>query len=580
MLMHFVLLSTALAADPTDLIYFVMVDRFSDGLVTNHDIFPDDPEAWHGGDLVGVSQRLPYLKEMGVTTIWLSPVFASRQVSVGGAGAYHGDWVDTLNTLEPRFGGAAAMDELVARAGEVDMSLVMDMVYNHVQPDASLRETSPGWFHPEQPIVDYDDPLQLRTGWVDGLPDLNQEADAVYHYLLGRSLYWASRTGIRNLRVDRLQHMSPAFTAQLSRDLRARLGEDLWMIGEDFQGDPILLAERAQEYGLDALFDFPLYYAMIDVFCYDGHPGQLADVLSQDFRYPDRVQRVTFLDSPDLPRLASECQGDQRRIEQALLFLFTARGVPALTYGTEWMLNGADDPENRKDMIWPADDATPPLKEQITSFQRLRRTHLSGEQIGTSSFISLSRTLMGYARFFPNNRAVLIFINKKPEWQTVSGQEWWLEGARTRGYVTMGQGYPLTIKEELDKPMTASWRVPPRGISVVFLGSDREYVSWAYRGAELGYVRATIQARAPVPAGGRLVAVGSNRGMGDWDPQDAMALTRAGDVWRGQVVSPSNTVLSWKLAIVHPDGSVEYEPRDNRYRLPRLNETIKVRWGR
>ncbi|MEL6341625.1 MAG: alpha-amylase family glycosyl hydrolase [Myxococcota bacterium] len=586
MMLHASLLSTtpAMAQDMTqpraELIYFAMVDRFSDGLLTDHPVMADDPTSWHGGDLVGVTERLDDLTALGVTTLWLSPVFSSRQVSYDGVGPYHGDWPQDLDHVEARFGGDAALDELSTRAREMGVSLVLDMVYNHVSHDSPLLTQRPDWFHPKQDVTDWDDPARVQTGWIDGLPDLNQGEDAVYHYLLGRSLYWARRAGVKGFSVGGMQNMSSDFLSRLSMDLHTTLGPDFWLVGENFQGNPALLAQRTQATGMNAMFDFPLYYAMVDVFCYGGHLGQLADVLSQDQRYPDPNQLVTFLDNPDLPRIAAECGGNRSKIEQALLFLYTARGIPALTYGTEWMMDGATAPATHADMIWPSEGDTPPLQDTLIALYGLRQTHLASEQIGTSVFVQLSKTLMAYARIMPNSHATIVFINTQGEWQSVSGRAWWADGGRLQASAVVPRGGRLTIKSSIDKPMPAVWRVPPNSIQAVFLSSDQAFPPWANMGAGLGAATAVLEARVDVPPGSRLVAVGSNEPMGDWDPSRALEMRPAGAVWTAQVVTSSRSILAWKMAMVHPDGTVEWEPRDNRYAMPRPNQTLRVRWGR
>ena len=128
-----------LSAKPLDahLLYFVLVDRFSNGNPSN-DVAIDlnDPQAFHGGDLEGVQNKLPYIQSLGADAIWLSPVFHMRTEKFGGHGAFHGYWVQNLDAIEPAFGGEKALTHLADKSQEKGIHLIMDMVYNHVSFDS------------------------------------------------------------------------------------------------------------------------------------------------------------------------------------------------------------------------------------------------------------------------------------------------------------------------------------------------------------------------------------------------------------------------------------------------------------
>jgi hypothetical protein len=179
------------ARTPPKAIYFVMVDRFANGDRSNDgDSDPKDPQGFHGGDLKGLLSKLDTLKELGVDTVWLSPVFGMRTTKWHGYGAFHGYWSWDLSTIEPRFGDEALLarlsDELHAR----DMKLVLDLVLNHVGPDAPLVTQKPEWFHHHGGVTDWNDPVQLTTYDVHGLPDFATEREDVAQYLLENSRRW------------------------------------------------------------------------------------------------------------------------------------------------------------------------------------------------------------------------------------------------------------------------------------------------------------------------------------------------------------------------------------------------------
>lgn len=172
-------------------IYFVMVDRFANGDPSNDgDSNPDDPQAFHGGDLAGLSQHLDWLQALGVDTVWLSPIFRMRTTPWHGYGAFHGYWTWDLSKVEPRFGDDAAVRTLRAELDKRGMKLVLDLVLNHVGPDAPLLTQHPDWFHHNGGVTDWTDPKQLVENDVHGLPDLATEKPEVYRSLVSSTRRW------------------------------------------------------------------------------------------------------------------------------------------------------------------------------------------------------------------------------------------------------------------------------------------------------------------------------------------------------------------------------------------------------
>jgi hypothetical protein len=176
---------------PPRSIYFVMVDRFANGTRSNDgDADPADPQAFHGGDLAGLRGRLDWLQSLGIDTLWISPVSRMRTSKWHGYGAFHGYWTWDLASIEPRLGDEA---DLVALADDLHrrgMKLVLDLVLNHVGPEAPLVTEKPDWFHRKGGVTDWNDPVQLVTHDVHGLPDLATERPDVAAHLLDGSRRW------------------------------------------------------------------------------------------------------------------------------------------------------------------------------------------------------------------------------------------------------------------------------------------------------------------------------------------------------------------------------------------------------
>ncbi|MEW6434552.1 MAG: alpha-amylase family glycosyl hydrolase [Myxococcota bacterium] len=172
-------------------VYFVMVDRFANGDRANDgDANPDDPQAFHGGDLAGLIERLDWIEALGVDTVWLSPISRMRTAPWHGYGAFHGYWTWELGQVEPRFGDEAQVRRLRAELDKRGMKLLLDLVLNHVGPDAPLLTAHPDWFHRNGGVTDWTDPKQLVEYDVHGLPDLATENPEVYRYLVDSTRRW------------------------------------------------------------------------------------------------------------------------------------------------------------------------------------------------------------------------------------------------------------------------------------------------------------------------------------------------------------------------------------------------------
>ncbi len=172
-------------------IYFVMVDRFENGSKENDGTIDlNDPAAFHGGDLDGVISRLDWLQALGVDTVWLSPIFAMRTGKWHGFGAFHGYWTHDLASVEPRFGTEATLAKLSNEIHRRGMKLLLDLVLNHVGPDAPLLKAHPEWFHSNGGVTDWSNVHELENGDVHGLSDLAQENPEVAAYLSAATRRW------------------------------------------------------------------------------------------------------------------------------------------------------------------------------------------------------------------------------------------------------------------------------------------------------------------------------------------------------------------------------------------------------
>lgn len=534
--------------DAAELIYFVLVDRYANGDPANDQASPGpaadpaDPQAWHGGDLAGVRQHLDELRGLGVTTLWLSPVFRTRTEPIGGWGAFHGYWQWDPMQVEPRFGDAQDLQALAQGLRDRGMGLMLDLVTNHVGYDAPLLATHPDWFHQQGTIEDWGDRRQLEDGQVHGLPDLDQDQPEVAAWLHEAARHWQETLDLRGYRVDAVRHVPNEFLAGLGQAVRARRA-DAWWLGEDFTGDVAELAQSQRTGGFTHVFDFPLYYAMTDVFCDDAAPSRLASVLWQDRLYDRPEGLVTFLDNHDLPRIRTRCHDDAGRLGRALIFQMLSRGVPALTYGTEAGLQGGEEPHNRGDMVF----GRTLLGDYIARLAELRQAHpaLRG---GVQRVVDLGPDHVVVARVAGED-AVLVAVNRADHAVAVPVPEALAGGMVVHRLEQAGDGALTTVA----MPGGVSWRevgpeVPAHGLR-----------AWLVEGA--GPLAATgpevpVALRATgLPAdAAQVVVVGAGPALGHWDPARGVPLQRDGEAWTGVLEAPEGAVLEGKLVILGPEG--------------------------
>lgn len=379
---------------PDDVIYLIMPDRFANGDPTN-----DEPaeapgshdrtkqRAYHGGDLKGIQNHLGYLKELGVTALWLTPV-----VKNGAAQDYHGYGAVDLYATDPHLGSLKNYQDLVAAAHKEKMKIFFDAVPNHVGPlnPWVANPPLPDWFHgtkqhhldsfspikgtfygkqseraamndPFESLIDPHAPAwmkqNLAEGWFFGiLPDMNTENPLVEEYLLQNSLWWAETSGLDGYRVDTFPYVGRKFWAYWHAGLR-RIYPNLTTIGEVFHPDPTVtsfFAGGVRRYdgidsGLTTVFDFPMFFTLRDVLLHSAQVGRIADVLRHDALYPRPEMLVPFFANHDVPRFASAEGSSPAKLKLAFGLTLTLRGIPEIYYGDEIGMPGGGDPDNRRD---------------------------------------------------------------------------------------------------------------------------------------------------------------------------------------------------------------------------------------
>ena len=405
-----------------DVIYLIMTDRFADGDATNNSPSDSPPEAnkranprgFHGGDFRGVIDQLPYLKDLGITAIWLTPWYDNWN-GVNRCGKpwcpntyYHGYHAIDYYTVEDRFGDLATLRELVEKAHAHGIKVIQDQVANHVGSQHPWVKDPPldNWFHGTlanhqlnkfqnsvllSPHANEQDFRNTLDGWFsDDLPDLNQEEPEVARYEIQNALWWIGVTGIDGIRQDTIQYMPRFFIRDLS-DALHRQYPRMWMVGEVFERDA---AQTSFFIGghtgwdqvdtkLDSVFDFALWNASLLVFTNRAPMRFLRDQLKYDALYPDPARLTVLANNHDTVRFMSLENSTLAGAKMHVAFVLSVRGIPQLYAGEEIAMEGGEDPDNRRD--FPSarfrPDGRNPIEQQMFSctrdWIRLRREYAS-----------------------------------------------------------------------------------------------------------------------------------------------------------------------------------------------------------
>jgi glycosidase len=366
----------------SDVMYLIMPDRFADGDKANDKLSnfrdPDDrslSRSYHGGDLRGIQEHLDYLQQLGVTTLWTTPLYDNSAAQSGQS--YHGYSATDMYAVDPHFGSMEDYRALVAAAHARGMKVVLDTVPNHVGPAHPWVKDSPtpDWFHGtaashikvDDDFASVTDPAAsaarrnvLLNGWfADILPDLNQDNPLVAQYLTQNAVWWIESAGLDGLRIDTFPYVPRSFWHNYNEQLQA-FYPHLTEVGEVFNKDPHLTsffaggrAHAGSDGTYDTLlytpFDYPMYFALRAALTHHEPMTAIADVLQSDGLYAHPERLVTFIGNHDTKRFLSEPGASPGGLHLAFGLLATLRGMPQLYYGDEIEMKGGDDPDNRKD---------------------------------------------------------------------------------------------------------------------------------------------------------------------------------------------------------------------------------------
>ncbi len=393
--------------DASDVIYLLMPDRFSNGDTTN-DASPDtyekpnrmDPDGRHGGDIQGIINHLDYLKDLGITALWSTPLMEDNMEKT----SYHTYAITDYYRIDPRYGTNEDYKRLSSELHKRNMKLIMDVVTNHCGLNYYWIKDLPtqDWIHQFReftrsnyristiydPYASEFDKNKNLNGWFDySMPDLNQDNPLVLTYLTQNTIWWIEYANLDGLRVDTYPYNSPK---KISQWTQAIINEypNINIVGEvtvhTTQEAAYWQAGAKNFDGYDShlptVMDFPLNDVFQNAFQepdgWDAGVTKFYNHFTLDYAFTNTSNVLIFTENHDTKRFNEIINGDINKFKIAYTILFTIRGIPQFYYGSEIMMRGDKDKGDgdiRRDFPggWPQD--------KRNAFEKNGRTPLENE---------------------------------------------------------------------------------------------------------------------------------------------------------------------------------------------------------
>ena len=348
---------------PSAVVYQIFVDRFFRGEPADGSKADDGyiniewgqiptPKSFAGGNLWGIEQKLDYLCELGVNTLYLTPVFTSK--------SNHKYDISDYYNVDPQFGGNAALENLMYECKKRGVRVILDAVFNHCSEDlAQFRDVcekgsrSPyrDWF-----IINGDKPTKRPLNYevfseCDYMPKWNTANPEVQEYLCGVGEYWIKKYGVDGWRLDVSDEVSHEFWRKFRKRIKA-LGGDKALIGENWHDSRSYL--RGDQF--DSIMNYAFTKAMLDFFAYKKLDARaLCDKLNElIMRNTTQVNfmMLNLLDCHDTHRFYTMCGKNEGKLLNALAVELFMPGATMIYYGTEIPLEGGYDPDSRRCFMW------------------------------------------------------------------------------------------------------------------------------------------------------------------------------------------------------------------------------------
>lgn len=354
--------------------YQIFPERFAVGLPDKNKEYINSrwgekptPKSFYGGDLPGIRQKLPYLSELGVNLLYLTPVFCSP--------SNHKYDTTDYERVDPAFGGNKALTEVIRDAHSRGMRVMLDGVFNHLS-----------WEHPfflearekgrDSRYYDWfffrEDGSYLTFGHVPYMPKLNTANPEVIRYFSELAVRWMREAGVDGWRLDVSDELSRRFLRHFREAVLAERADAI-IIGEDWHCAAQYL--NGDEY--DGVMNYGFTKACLDLLAFEtidapAFRDRLARLYhSRSLAASEKM--LNLLDSHDTDRFLTRVRGDGQRFRTAAAMLFFYPGIPSVYYGDEIGTEGGYDPDSRRCFDWDETHWDRETRELIRTLAQLKR---------------------------------------------------------------------------------------------------------------------------------------------------------------------------------------------------------------
>ena len=371
------------------IVYQIFVDRFYNGDKSND---PQNtakwgtsvkPDSMFGGDLQGIINKLDYLEELGVNLVYLTPIFKSSSNHKYNIADYY--------KIDPQFGTLDKTKELIKKCHQKGIKIIFDAVFNHSGSDffafKDLLEKQEASKYKDWYFIDnYPVSSKKVTYYTFGndistMPKLNTDNKEVREYLLKVGEYWVKEIGIDGWRLDVCDEVDHDFWRAFNKRVK-EVNKDAVIIGEiQHEANSFLKGDQ-----LDSIMNYPFKAAVVDFFANRSIAVEKFDDILASNRalYMNSITRQLWnlIGSHDTKRFLTECGDDLAKMKLAIAFEFCYQGVPYIYYGDEIGLDGGEEPQSRKCMIWEEENQNTELfnfYKTMISFRKNNKALIYGD---------------------------------------------------------------------------------------------------------------------------------------------------------------------------------------------------------